>query len=304
MPCSARNGSFNESATAPLKAEPAQPQGAPVATAQQPIAQQAEATVQQEKPVHAEYGPFKSEYLAAGAWHAKVGAAATTYWPADMKHIVGGPRDSWFVPESYVHVAKGYDQSNWISPLVFHVEEGKEKSYYVPKDWNHMKTGPSASYHFPKGWNHLTDEANKSRMEYTVPGIDKPIRSGVGQPSGDKPKTAVARNFRSKFLLATNALGTRIPDGFLQTNEAFLGGLGAARPPKSTRARTARDVGDAQSVLSFLIESLPPEVTVYPSENYYYFVFAAEPDLVQGEPQPLRQHARSRCRRSRLRRGR
>jgi hypothetical protein len=50
----------------------------------------------------------------------------------------------------------------------------------------------------------------------------------------------------------------------LRTNQEFLEDLN--RPP-------AFDIADVLAVFEFVFESLPAEVTVYPTENYYYFTF-------------------------------
>jgi hypothetical protein len=60
-------------------------------------------------------------------------------------------------------------------------------------------------------------------------------------------------------MLAESAIG-----GELRTNQQFLEDLN--RPP-------AFDIGNVAAVFEFVLKSLPPEVTVYPTENYYYFTF-------------------------------
>ncbi|MPZ39827.1 MAG: hypothetical protein GEU95_17560 [Rhizobiales bacterium] len=50
----------------------------------------------------------------------------------------------------------------------------------------------------------------------------------------------------------------------LVTNEAAI--VEAMRP-------AAFDIKDPMAVLAYVLESLPPRVTVYPTENYYYFKF-------------------------------
>lgn len=42
------------------------------------------------------------------------------------------------------------------------------------------------------------------------------------------------------------------------------------------------DVTNAKEVLAYMVERLPREVTIYPSENYYYFTFTAQGKLFKG----------------------
>lgn len=50
----------------------------------------------------------------------------------------------------------------------------------------------------------------------------------------------------------------------LHTNEAYV---------EEVRSAAALDMSDAMAVLAHVLRSLPDEVTVYPTENYYYFRF-------------------------------
>src|SRR5690606_38190623 len=50
----------------------------------------------------------------------------------------------------------------------------------------------------------------------------------------------------------------------IETNEAYLNEV--LRPP-------VLDIEDPISFFAYVLRSLPPRVTVYPTENYYYFKF-------------------------------
>jgi hypothetical protein len=72
------------------------------------------------------------------------------------------------------------------------------------------------------------------------------------------------------FLLITSvctaAAGQPSPDPSLprlETNESYI---------RSLRA-TGLDIKNPRAVFQFVLDSLPPQVTVYPTENYYYFRF-------------------------------
>ncbi len=56
------------------------------------------------------------------------------------------------------------------------------------------------------------------------------------------------------------------------TNDAFINGLYQRGP----------DISNAKEVLGYILERLPSEVTIYPSENYYYFTFTAKGKLFKG----------------------
>ncbi len=149
--------------------------------------------------VHIDSGKYKSEYVPSDYKHMESGPAKSEYWPKWLKHAaLAGPRESWYIPESYIHVDTGWDKSNYISPLVKHAtEEGPDKSHYVADDWYHLKTGPSRSNYLPRSIRHIDTGANKSRIEYDVPGVDKPIREWEFQ---QKEKAVT----KTKYLLHNN----------------------------------------------------------------------------------------------------
>jgi hypothetical protein len=62
------------------------------------------------------------------------------------------------------------------------------------------------------------------------------------------------------------------PGGRLETHEAFVTAL---------RSRPV-DVRDVKAVFAHVFASLPAEVTVYPTENYFYYSFYAEGRLIRG----------------------
>jgi hypothetical protein len=70
------------------------------------------------------------------------------------------------------------------------------------------------------------------------------------------------------FLLYAAAMSPMLAEGArggeLRTNQHFLEDLN--HPP-------AFDIADLAAVFEFVLNSLPPEVKVYPTENYYYFTF-------------------------------
>jgi len=64
------------------------------------------------------------------------------------------------------------------------------------------------------------------------------------------------------FLISPAFAAENVPE--LQTNQAYVEQL---LSPRDVR------IGDASSVLSYVLNSLRDEVRVYPTENYYYFSF-------------------------------
>lgn len=62
-------------------------------------------------------------------------------------------------------------------------------------------------------------------------------------------------------LAAPAAAESALPK--ITTNEQYIDEIG----------RTGLDLNDQRSVFQHVLESLPPEVRVYPTENYYYFAF-------------------------------
>jgi len=56
------------------------------------------------------------------------------------------------------------------------------------------------------------------------------------------------------------------------TNDAFINGLYQKGP----------DINNAKEVLGYILDRLPSEVTIYPSENYYYFTFTANGRFFKG----------------------
>jgi hypothetical protein len=81
---------------------------------------------------------------------------------------------------------------------------------------------------------------------------------------------------RSLCLMIAAAQGFAIVPGRadmgpkLYTNEAYV---------EEVTRRTALDIADPLAVFGFVLNSLPDRVTVYPTENYYYFTF-----IYQGVP--------------------
>ncbi len=66
-------------------------------------------------------------------------------------------------------------------------------------------------------------------------------------------------------VLAAGPVGAEDrPQPALETNQAYVETLARA---------TALDVDDRMAVFGFVFANLPPRVTVYPTENYYYFGF-------------------------------
>ncbi|MGQ0740670.1 MAG: hypothetical protein ACT4OJ_16600 [Bacteroidota bacterium] len=235
------------------------------------------------KEVHVEYGKYKSEYLPSGYTHLKGGPEKTLYSPYPMKHIEAGPKESWYVPPSYVHVDSGYDKSNYISPLVRHVAEaGPENSNYVSKDWYHMKTGPSRSYYFPKTIQHIDTGKHKSKLQYWVPGVDKPIREW----EFEKKKNS-KNGFLQQFMYAGKKAPAGIPDNLFFTNEQFIQQLNGTKHRQDikfleVKGNKIKDINNANEVFGYILNQLPEEVTIYPSENYYYFVFGHKGKLYKG----------------------
>ncbi|MGH6771092.1 MAG: hypothetical protein ACRECO_18955 [Xanthobacteraceae bacterium] len=85
-----------------------------------------------------------------------------------------------------------------------------------------------------------------------------PLRS-----AGRKVRTLLAGTVLAASLVAAAAASEpNLPR--LQTNQQFLEDLAVAN---------AFDIKDALSVFRFVLNSLPERVTVYPTENYYYFKF-------------------------------
>ncbi len=63
----------------------------------------------------------------------------------------------------------------------------------------------------------------------------------------------------------------RLPARRIVTNEAFINGL-----------YMGLDLTDQREVFRFVFSQLDDEVTVYPSENYYYFAFTARGKTLAG----------------------
>jgi hypothetical protein len=102
--------------------------------------------------------------------------------------------------------------------------------------------------------------------------------AGVGRvlpAAGARPLAAFVRAVSSTARLAA---GTALA---LAVGGAALAGDAGTAPKLYTNqqyvedvtAPSRLDVGDMSSVLTFVLASLPDEVTVYPTENYFYFSF-------------------------------
>jgi hypothetical protein len=238
------------------------------------------------KFVHMEKGRDKSYQAPPGYKYIETGEhTKTMYVPGNLKHITEGKRESWLYPVSYTHVDTGFDKSEYISPEVRHIsDDGPEKSNYVARHWVHWKTGPSKSYYFPKTIRHIDTGLHKSKVEYNVPGVDKPIREWEFQQKGNGLHK---HSFPKQFIYARNTASQKNFNGLFFTNEKFIKNLQAsqkrARIKKLYVQRTGElDIGNAKQVLTYVLDQLPEIIAIFPSENYYYFIFGHQNKLFKG----------------------
>ena len=97
-----------------------------------------------------------------------------------------------------------------------------------------------------------------------------PDRSGArGDASGTIPVPAIGQ---PTVVLGTGQTGTKASSGQLRPDEFVPYMLFNQKLLEGVSSSPDVDVTDVDSVFSYIFAHLPDEVTVYPSENYFYYV--------------------------------